>query len=854
MRIFFYLCRSALVLTLFASSIIPVGHAYMAPQQANRQPAATPLETLLNADGTLNLASGFSGSLDISGWSMTLAANGTPHFSRTGANADNAPASASTSLSDDVYWDGRFDSPPGAVGLAVNTLVVDGTDLYVGGFFTTTGSLSVNNVARWNPENGWSALGNGVDGIIFALAVSGSTVYAGGSFTQVCGNSACNIGNTTANHIAAWNGSTWSALGNGVSGNVDVLAVSGSTVYAGGLFFQACGNLACNSGNTTVNDIAQWNGSSWSALANGVSGIVYALAVSGSTVYVGGSFGEACGNSACNSGNTEVNYIAEWNGSSWSALGNGVSNDVDALAVDGSKVYAGGFFELLCGNLACNSGNTRVNHIAEWNGSSWSALGNGLDSSVGALAVSGGTLVAGGQFSQLCGNAACNSGNTTVNRTAVWNGSTWSALGNGLSSAVTALTVSGSTVYAGGGFSQACGDSACSSGNMTVNLIAAWNGGASAWSPLGNGANGDVFVLAVSGGNVYAGGAFTSIGGVLANRVAVWNGSNWAALGNGINGNVYALAVSGVDVFAGGDFIQVCGIAACNMFNRTVNRVAEWNGSSWSALGNGVDNIVAALAVSGSSVYAGGYFTHLCGNAACNSGNTTANYIAGWNGSSWSALGNGLNSQVNALALSGSTLVAGGGFTQLCGNATCDSGNTTANRVAEWNGSSWSALGNGVNGTNAEVVVLLVNGSTVFAGGQFSEVCGNPACTLGNSFANNVAEWNGSSWSALGNGMDGPVGSLSVNGSTLYAGGVFTHACGNPGCSSGNTIVNRVASWNGSSWSALGSGTSGNVVALAVNGSDLYAGGSFTTAGGKPSIHFAHWNKSYFIYLPLIEK
>ncbi len=852
MKIFFSLCRSALVLVLFVVSIVPDVHAGAMPTSTTHQPATTPLETLLNADGTLNLSTGFSGSLDLSGWHMALSADGTPHFSRAGASVDNAPTSAYASLSDDVYWEGRFDYPPGAVGLAVDTLAVDGTDLYVGGFFTTTGSLSVNNIARWNPENGWSALGNGVDGIIFALAVSGSTVYAGGSFTQVCGNSACNIGNTTVNHVAVWNGSSWSALGNGVSGNVDALAVSGSTVYAGGIFFQACGNSACNSGNTSVNRIAAWNGSSWSPLGNGVNEIVHALAVSGSTIYVGGSFTQACGNSACNSGNTEVNYIAAWNGNSWSALGNGVSNDVNALAVSGSTVYAGGFFFLVCGDPTCSSGNMTANHVAEWNGSSWSALGNGMNNTVSALAVSGSTLYAGGQFTQLCGNAACNSGNTTVNRTAVWNGSTWSALGNGLSSAVGALAVSGSTVYAGGDFSQACGDSACSNGNMTVNLIAAWNG--SNWSPLGNGANGDVYALAVSGGNVYAGGAFTSIGGVPANRIAVWNGSNWMALGNGVNGNVFALAVSGVDLFAGGDFNLLCGIAACNLFNRPANRVAEWNGSSWSALGSGVDNIVAALAVSGNTAYAGGYFTHLCGNAACNSGNTTANFVAAWNGSSWSALGNGLNSQVNTLVLSGSTLVAGGGFTQLCSSDACNSGNTTANRVAEWNGSSWAALGNGVNGTNAEVVALLVNGNTVLAGGQFTEVCGNPACTLGNSFANNVAEWNGSSWSALGNGLDGPVGSFGMIGGTLYASGVFTQACGNPGCSSGNTIVNRIAAWNGSTWSALGSGTNDIVEALAVDGSNLYIGGLFTAAGGKPSFHFAHWNKTIFVYLPLIEK
>src|SRR6185295_4283011 len=55
----------------------------------------------------------------------------------------------------------------------------------------------------------------------------------------------------------------------------------------------------------------------------------------------------------------------------------------------------------------------------------------------------------------------------------------------------------------------------------------------------------------------------------------------------------------------------------------------------------------------------------------------------------------------------------------------------------------------------------------------------------------------------------------------------------------GGSVASGIAKWNGSSWSALGSGMNADVFALAVSGSDLYAGGLFATAGGKASTYIA---------------
>src|SRR2546426_1145573 len=65
----------------------------------------------------------------------------------------------------------------------------------------------------------------------------------------------------------------------------------------------------------------------------------------------------------------------------------------------------------------------------------------------------------------------------------------------------------------------------------------------------------------------------------------------------------------------------------------------------------GMNNAVLALAVPGNEVYAGGYFT--------NAGGIAADYIAKWDGSSWTALGSGMNGAVFALAVLGGDVYAG---------------------------------------------------------------------------------------------------------------------------------------------------------------------------------------------------
>jgi hypothetical protein len=347
-----------------------------------------------------------------------------------------------------------------------------GGKLFAGGSFTEAGGVTATSIAAWDGVD-WAALegpnGEGADSTVTAMTMYDGKLVVGGSFIEA--------GGEVVSGIASWDGTDWEPFigSSGVPGVtvaplgfVTALEVYNGDLYVGGAFPRA-------GGTTTVNNIVRWNGTDWSALADpgGVgtttpgssSAPVWDMTIVDGVLVVAGEFTMA--------GGVAVNSIAGWNGSSWSSLGQPIA-DLFIMAVtvyQGKLVATRGYVE----------DNFNINDVATRNANGqWTVLGGDpqgrMNGSARDLTVYNNFLVVGGFFTQAAG--------VTVNHIAKWDGATWSGVsgpsGTGTDGIVYALTTHAGNLVAGGFFSQA--------GGVSVSNIAKWNG--SAWSALAGGTTG----------------------------------------------------------------------------------------------------------------------------------------------------------------------------------------------------------------------------------------------------------------------------------------------------------------------------------------------------------------------------
>jgi hypothetical protein len=351
----------------------------------------------------------------------------------------------------------------------------------------------------------------------------------------------------------------------------------------------------------------------------------------------------------------------------------------------------------------------------------------------------------------------------------------WETVGGGMDDTVAALNTDvPGALLAGGRFTRA--------GTATsVAGIARYDG--TTWTPLGPGLTGPasfVQAIAAKDGKIYAGGTFTG-------RLKAFDGTSWNDVcGGDPGGPVDALEIIGNTLFIGGAFSNAGGnpnadsLIKCDLATNAVTAVVD-----------GPDDIVgrvkALAADSAGNLYAGGEFINLDGIAL-------ADYVAKYNGTSWSALGAdaadptvaSINSaNVDALTADGLNVYVGTDDDNIAGIPQADN-------IAKWDGSAWSALGSaggdGFFPDQTRINAILVSGTKIYATGSFNDASGDP-------LADHVAVFDGTSWTHLGSNSDATNGPFIGEGFAMAAfrgapivGGGFTDA-------GGDTNADRLAAF-----------------------------------------------------------
>lgn len=666
----------------------------------------------------------------------------------------------------------------------------------------------------WQAGYGRGIEQSGVNGEVFAIAVQGNRLFVGGTFDRHA--------DVSLQNVAEWNeeNSKWSPLGdgdsNGVNGPVFAIAIDGLCVYVGGRFTRA--------GGVAANNIACWRTDlrRWLPLNNGVTGgsnaYVASLAMMNNHLFVGGEFSTA--------DTVAANNIAVWNGDSWNCLGNkinnGVGGTVTALTVGHGVLYVGGAFT--------RAGTLSAANLASWDGAKWSSLGEGVNGYVNALAVVGDRLVAGGEFSR--------AGDTAANNIARWSvtarkwlplaapkgndGASHNYQGNGVAGVVRGMVADKNRVFVTGTFRTADpGD--LTSAPVAAQYVARWyesgsdlDSGNIWWGNLGLGLNGYGNAVGMIKTKIFVGGAFSQAGLVNAGHIARWDGKRWSSLSVGINGPISALAALKNRVWAAGSFNSDDGI--------TSTHLAMASGTLWQLANGGIRGSIFALAADDQHLYAGGQFA-VAGTATALNIARYSPELERWSDLSF-GVGGGEGAAVHAIALHADNVYAGGRFT------VADTVN--AQNIAVWDRQAqrWKSLGSGVNGV-VNAIAVAADG-TLFAGGDFTRAGDLPA--------KNIAKWDGTRWLPLAEGVNKPVHALTIDGTRLYVGGEFSLA--------GSSPASLIASWDlgTQQWEPLGDGLRGHfiphVASIVVLEGKIIAVGNFYQSGNDSLYHAAAWDGS----------
>ena len=408
------------------------------------------------------------------------------------------------------------------------------------------------------------------NGRVATIVISGSTAYLGGLFTSVRpSGDAVGTGEVARNHVAAINVETGALLPWDPNANsaVQTIAVNGSTVYLGGTFGTVGGKT-----HTRIAAVDATTGAPIAAFKGKANAEVMSLAVGATGLYAGGSFTLM--------DNVAHNYLAEvdlstgalvtgWTGSA------GAKVNAIALTTDGSRLVVAGTFATLDG--------VTQREIGAVSPATGALLGWTTHPSfpITTLAVDANGVYAAGTGAG--GNVVAFSPTTGAQ---LWNGA--------LDGNDQAIAVDSGNVYVGGHFNNYCGTGTgtggCAAPVARDHLLALdeTTGNLLPWHPAANGVLG-VFALAGGDGTLEAGGDFTKIGGATQQGFAEFPEISLPTVTDSAGG--VPTSTTPVTVTASGSTDTAPG------FGGYKYQTSTDNGTTWSALRTGATATVKAVGV-----------------------------------------------------------------------------------------------------------------------------------------------------------------------------------------------------------------------------------------------------------------
>ena len=340
--------------------------------------------------------------------------------------------------------------------------------------------------------------------------MSSSSVYAGGAFTSVGGQPRSRLAalDTTTGTVTGWNPDVGSPLQRSVS----ALAASGSTIYVGGSFLAMGGQPRTNLASVDAATGAQTD---WNPRADAT---VQALSASRQTVYTGGEFSTIGGQRgrALAALDATTGTATNWNPD---PKGGAYLGRILTLAVAGTTVYTDGNFASIGGqphhNLAAL--NAKTGAATDWNpdptGGTTVEQNGILLGETDTLATSTDAIYVGGDLTTIGGQPRNNLAaiDATTGTATDWNPNPARADQASHAVFINALAVADSTIYVRGAFTTIG-----SQPRRDLAALDATSGAATDWNPNGPDSSPTAIAsaLAVSGPTLYAGAGFSSIGSV----------------------------------------------------------------------------------------------------------------------------------------------------------------------------------------------------------------------------------------------------------------------------------------------------------------------------------------------------